>query len=82
MSDSNTEAGQLDHGLPWKSAPFEPVDIARDTRDRSDGLKLLDDRSLADVTSVEYMIDAPKTSYNRRIEQAMGIGNDADTDRA
>jgi hypothetical protein len=82
MSESDAEASQLDHSLPWKSTPFEPVDIARNRCDRSNGLKLLDDGSLADITRMEYMIDAPKMSSDHRIEQAMGIGNDTNAHRA
>ena len=82
MTDGDAEAGQLDHGLWWKSTLFEPIDIARDGRHRSNDLKLLDNGSFANITGVKNVIDALEVSHDRRIEQAMGIGNDSDANRA
>ena len=47
--------------------------------DWNDLLQLLDDGSLANVSGVEYMIDACEMSSNRRIENTMGIGDYADS---
>jgi hypothetical protein len=82
MADGDTEASQLDHGLPRKSTPFKPIDVSGDRHHRSDGLKLLDDGSLADITGMKDMIDTPKMSCNHRIEQSMGIRDDTDTHHA
>ncbi len=46
--------------------------------DRHDLHQRLDDGSLANVSGVEYMIDASKVPQGRRVEQARGIIDHAD----
>jgi len=68
MTDGDAEAGQFDHGLWWKPSLFVRIDIAGDGRHGSNGLKLLNDVSLANITGVENMIHVFKMQQNRRVE--------------
>ena len=81
MSDRDMDAIQLNNGLCREAALFIFIDIARDSGHRSDHLKLLNDRSFTDITSMDNMIHAMEMPHNRRVEEAVGIGNDPDADR-
>jgi hypothetical protein len=82
MTDGNAAACQFDHGLGRISALFFIIDVARDGGDRSDLLQLFDHGPIANVPGVENVIDASEMSPDGRIEQAVGIGNDADPNGA
>jgi len=82
VTDGDAEAGQFDDRLWWKSTLLKPIDIAGDGRHGSKKLKLLDDESCADITGMNNVIDASEVSYDRRIKQAVGVGNNADANRA
>lgn len=82
MADGDPEAGEFDYCLAWKPAPSEPVNVAGDGRHRSDALQFFDHRSFADITGMENMIDTSEVSYDHLVEEAVGVGNDPDADRA
>jgi hypothetical protein len=42
---------------------------------------LFDDRSAADISGMNNTIHATEMTHNRRVEEAMGISDDAKTDR-
>src|SRR6267143_497913 len=77
MTDGDAAACQLDHGLGRISALFT-IDVAGDGGDQSHLLQLFDHGPIANVPGVENVIDASEMSPDGRIEQAVGIGNDAD----
>ena len=77
MTDGDAEACQIDHRLGRKPTLFIIiVDVARDGGNWCDPFQLFDHGPIANVSGVENVIDACKMSSNRRIEQAMGVGND------
>lgn len=57
VTDGDSQPRKLDHRFRWKSAFIVSVDVAGDYCDWGDCLQLRDDRSLADITRVNDMID-------------------------
>ena len=77
MTDGDAEARQFDHRLCWEPTLFIIiVDVARDSGDWCDLFQLFDHGPVANVPGMENVINTCKMSSNRRIEQAMGVGND------
>jgi len=78
MTNGYTEACQFDHNLRRIYALFTVINVAGNSGDRRDLLQLLDDGPLANVSGVEYMIDRSEVPQDRRVEQAVGIGDHTD----
>lgn len=58
----------------YEAALFIPFAIAGDSRYRRKFLKLCNIGSLVDITGVDNMIHLTKILHDRRIEEAMGVG--------
>ena len=77
MTDGDAATCQLDHGFGWKPVLFI-IDVTGDSDNWRNLLQLFDHRLIANIPSVEYVIDPFEMSPDGRIEQAMGIGNHSD----
>ena len=79
VADGNPKPCELDHRLNPKTALLISINIAGNRRHRSDGLQLIDDSRLADITAMHDMIGMLEMTKNCRIEQTMCVGDDSDT---
>lgn len=68
VPDGNPKPYKLDHRLGLKTALLISINIAGNHRHGSDGLQLIDDCGLADITGMHDMIDVLEMAKNCRIE--------------
>ena len=80
MANGNSDSRQFDERLRRKAALLVPIDVTGNRRHRSDSLEVIDNGGLADITGMHDMIDVLEMLQNCRVEQAMRIGDDSDTD--
>ena len=80
VPNGNPEACELNHRLRLKTARSISIDIAGNHRHRSDALQVINDGGLADITGMNDMIDILEVLQDCRIEQAVRVGDDSNTD--
>lgn len=80
MPDGNPEPCELDDRLRRNTALLISVNIAGNRRHGSDVFQTLNDCRFADITGMNDMIGMLEMLHNCRIEQAVRVGDDPDTD--
>lgn len=82
MTKANCNSCSTNQGLPRKPAFLIAINIPGYSRYRRNLLQLLDDASASDIPCMQNLGHPRKVFSNGRVEQAVGIGNDANADCA
>jgi len=82
MTKGNPQSPPDQEASAGKPARFVVIHIAGDRRDRRKSAQASNHLFVADITGVQNFLDPAKMRLDRRIVEAMGIGDHSDPKRA